>query len=268
MSYKNFTCLLKQHDVYREFYMSKEAVMNIFKSVLCVLLGFILGYITQGQKSTLIPIQPESNTPNETAILKNIEDISPSTKQLVHIENITPQEITNPTTLNQSSSITQETLKKDYQKLKREYQALIRKVDTLNRQVDELDDSDITNEQMAALTMSPFDDIITQYTGKMRDNIFAFHQAEQDLDWGYTMQQHISDFILTHYNAPSISLISIQCKWQQCELLIIEHEQGSWFAIAKEMQQQNWWNFHSSSSSSSNARGYESSLAIYTFLSE
>lgn len=242
--------------------------MNIFKSVLCVLLGFILGYIIQGQKSIPASPQSKSNTTIETTTIKNVENNTPITKQSAHIENIAQTTTPDTTTLNQTLTASKDKLKKDYQKLQSEYQALVRKIDTLNRQVDELDSSDITNEQMAALTTPPFDDMITRYTGKMRDNIFAFHQAERDLDWGYTMQQHISDFILTHYNAPNINLISIQCKWQQCELLIIEHEQGSWFAVAKEMQQQNWWNFHSSNSSSGNAQGYESSLAIYTFLSE
>jgi hypothetical protein len=51
---------------------------------------------------------------------------------------------------------------------------------------------------MEDLVVGPFKDYVANSTGAMRDNVYDFHQADADFDWGYNMQNYISDFILIH----------------------------------------------------------------------
>jgi hypothetical protein len=140
-------------------------------------------------------------------------------------------------------------------------------VSSLQRQLAEFDESDITSKQMEDLVAEPFKDYVANFTGAMRDEIYDFHQAQDDFDWGYNMQNLISDFILTHFNSPDINLVSVVCKLKNCELLVIQNSEGSWKIIAQELSQQPWWKFQSTHSSSGNAPGAENRIAIYTFLS-
>jgi hypothetical protein len=56
---------------------------------------------------------------------------------------------------------------------------------------------------------------------KLKQDISNFHQQEPDLDWGYQKQQ-LSDFISTQTNSEYISLTSIKCKIDQCEIIMDE----------------------------------------------
>lgn len=162
---------------------------------------------------------------------------------------------------------TYQALEHKYQELSKVQQSSKNKVASLQQELDELDNSDITTKQMEALVVAPFKNNIASFTGAQRNDIYNFHQEKDDLDWGYNMQNHISDFILTHYNANEISLISVICKHQQCELLVIQNIDEAWKKIAKDLSNQTWWKFRSSNSTSRNYAGSEYGLAIYTFLS-
>ena len=60
--------------------------------------------------------------------------------------------------------------------------------------------------------------------------IVEFHQAEEDLDWGYNKQDQLTDFIHTHLNYPEVNLISAKCKIDTCEVIITEKTDNEFLA--------------------------------------
>lgn len=166
----------------------------------------------------------------------------------------------------ETKSTNEQTLAYKYEQLKSAQLASENKIAALKRQLGEWDDSDITIEQMEALVVAPFKGYMTNFTGSKRDEIYDFHQAEDDVDWGYNMQNYISDFIVTHDNSHEITLISALCKQQKCELLVLQHNDGGWDKIVRDLRQQSWWQFSSTHASSGNYPGSENSIAIYIFL--
>jgi hypothetical protein len=119
---------------------------------------------------------------------------------------------------------------------------------------------------MEALVVAPFKDYMGNFTGSKRDEIYNFHQAEDDIDWGYNMQKYISEFIVTHDNSHEITLISALCKQQKCELLVLQHSDSAWDKIGRDLRQQSWWQFSSTNASSGNYPGSADDIAIYIFL--
>jgi len=247
--------------------------MNKIKQFLILFVGIFIGYVIAdfssknvseelhlSQSEPLPEIKPQETSPEVTEKDNqetNIQPVLPEVKQSKHIEE---------TTKHLSTSSTQD-LENKYQQLNEAYQAAQNKVSVLKKQLDEFNDSDITTKQMEDLVVAPFKDYVASFTGAMRDEVYNFHQAEDDFDWGYNMQNQISDFILTHYHYTDINLVSVLCREQKCELLVIENVEGSWNKIAQELAQQSWWKFTSVSSSSGNVEGAENSIAIYNFLS-
>lgn len=238
--------------------------MNKLNILLVLCLGFFLGYGTNSLLNKNISSKEIVSQNGKSAITENTTQpqcidekenvVKPKSQQAAKATQKRPLS-------SQNNTLTKQ------QDLNTRHQYMRQKVEQLERQLDDLETSGISNAQMAALTTAPFDNYITHYTGKMRKNIFDFHQAEPDLDWGYNMQNHISDFVLTHYYAADVNLVSITCKQQQCELLIIENEHDSWQKIARELAQQPWWQFTSTSTNSGNSPG-STGIAIYTFLSK
>ena len=149
----------------------------------------------------------------------------------------------------------------NYFSLQKKYHKSQRKVASLQHQLGELDGSKATDNEMEAFAPEPFKSFLSSFRGKTRNNIFDFHNNEDDLDWGYDIKNSISDFVLTHYDGTSIELISVICKQPYCEILVIEKEEDAWKNIMKDMTQQSWWKFSSTTSSSNN-------LSIYIFLSQ
>ncbi|MGB1261494.1 MAG: hypothetical protein ACPG52_01185 [Cognaticolwellia sp.] len=239
-------------------------------ATLCV--GIFVGYI-------MAPVLTNENTASDLTQDNEISTInSPvnlATQTVEDVETIVTPVIGTPTEkLNFTSSEVKHTSDPTYQALEEKYQALRKshqvsknKVALLQRKLTALDTSDISIEQMEALVVDPFKGYMANFTGANRDKIYNFHQAEDDLDWGYNMQNYISDFIQTHYNMSDINLISVLCKQQMCELLVIQHTEGGWDKIVQDLRQQPWWQFQSTNSSSGNYPGSENSSAIYIFLS-
>ena len=146
------------------------------------------------------------------------------------------------------------------QRLKDKYKKLKNKALFLEMQLNEYDGSKATDEEMEALVPEPFKQYLSSFRGETRNNILDFHNKESDVDWGYDTKNHISDFILTHYEGTGVELISVICKQPYCEILVIEIHNDAWNKIIKDMTQQPWWTFSSTTSSSNND-------SIYIFLS-
>ena len=137
---------------------------------------------------------------------------------------------------------------------------------SLQHQLAEFDESDVTDEEMENLVPKPFKSFLSAFRGDTRNDIFDFHNQEDDLDWGYDQQNNISDYVQTHYEGTSVELISVICKQPRCEVLVTEKQEDAWNKIMKDMTQQAWWKFSSfTSSTRSNA---ENELSIYAFLSQ
>lgn len=154
----------------------------------------------------------------------------------------------------------------NYFSLQKKYLKSQRKVISLQNQLGELDDSEATDEEMENLAPEPFKSFLSSFRGKTRNDIFDFHNKEDDLDWGYDKKNLISDYVQTHYEGTNIDLISVICKQPRCEILVTEKQEDAWNNIMKDMTQQAWWNFSSfTSSTRSNA---ENELSIYAFLSQ
>ena len=99
--------------------------------------------------------------------------------------------------------------------------------------------------------------------GKLRNEIYDFHQQEEDLDWGYDMQIKISDFIQMHNHANKVVLSGVTCKEFICELLIKNKQEDGWLVINKELVQQPWYEFKYSSSNSRSDKNNHDSFFIW-----
>jgi uncharacterized membrane-anchored protein YhcB (DUF1043 family) len=249
--------------------------MNKLKQFILLFMGIFIGYVMANFLPNDLSEKIQLSEPF-SEVTRQVTSENQTTKNTLQIHEETniqssqpaikyPESIENTNT--SLSNTSNQELEDKYQQLSEDHQVAKNKVSALQRQLDELDPSDITSNQMEDLVAAPFKDQVASYTGSMRDQIYNFHQAEDDLDWGYTMQNYISDFILTHYNSSEINLVSVVCKLQNCELLVIENVEGSWGKLTTELTVQPWWKFTSFSSSSRNVAGSENSLAIYNFLS-
>jgi len=130
-------------------------------------------------------------------------------------------------------------------------------------QKESLDESDITDQQMMTLKDDEFSKFRREQLGKQRDELYEFHQQDEDLNWGYQMNTQLSDFIQTHYNSNLVVLKGVTCKIDTCELLIAELESGSWRAIMSDMRAQSWWKFSSTQSSSRTGDGEFNLFYLY-----
>ncbi|MFT5634747.1 MAG: hypothetical protein ACI89T_000174 [Cognaticolwellia sp.] len=233
-----------------------------------IFIGYILASITaidQHEDSNIILVEKK-------LIPKTPANLGQKTPENIDVMDAQPTEIiteesqqTSPETMFNKNIIYQE-LEKKYQQLSKVQQASENKIASLKQILTEMDESEISTTQMEDLVEAPFKDLVANFTGANKDEIYNFHQTEEDLDWGYNMQNYLSDFILTHYNADEINLVSVLCKQQKCELLIIQHTNGGWDKITQDLRQQPWWKFSSTNSSSGNYPNSENSIAIYTFL--
>ena len=250
--------------------------MNKIKILVTLFVGIFIGCIIVTMVSSNNEIRITAEKPTDVPNIKSSssqkttqsnEAIIPPPTMLNTDEQMNVSPETPHSAEEQTTSSAYQVLEKKYQMLNSTHQSSLRKVASLQRKLNQFDESDITTEQMEALVVEPFKSHIGNFTSAERNDIYNFHQAEEDLDWGYNMQNYLSDFILTHYNVNEINLVSVICKQQKCELLIIQLVDGGWEKVARDLGQQPWWKFKYTSSTSSNYPGSETNLAIYTFLS-
>lgn len=94
----------------------------------------------------------------------------------------------------------------------------------LKENLSELQPQRISDEQLIAAVSVPkeFEERFKRLKGKMREEIYDFHQKPEDLDWGLNKQLAVSDFIQTHVNGSEVNIISLICKIDTCELMLEE----------------------------------------------
>lgn len=92
----------------------------------------------------------------------------------------------------------------------------------LKHKLSMLEPSDVNDDDLKSLVPAPHNLALMGLPPKLKQDISDFHQQEPDLDWGYQKQQQLTDFISTHTNSEYITLTSIKCKIDQCEIIIDE----------------------------------------------
>ena len=244
------------------------------KYIITFLIGTVAGFLL----STFNHLS-QKNSEDITkfqAPIKTSDKQLKTTKTLAKKTELDTQLVDNKTintiaTITQSNTVTTDILTKKINKLEAEnmelneqYQNLRSDWVAVTNQKEKLDESEITDQQMLTLKEDKFAKFRLQFLGKHRDDVFNFHQQEDDLNWGYKMSILISDFIQLHYNSNLIAVEGLTCKVDSCELLVIELEDNGWDTIMRDMRTQPWWNFTSTQSSSS---GGKKQNLFYLYLS-
>jgi hypothetical protein len=248
--------------------------MNYAKSIGILIIGAILGYgfsfIGKANNAEVF-IENEiitSKTASPITTPDFIETAAKVEQEVIVKKQPSTINSQHKTTIIDANELNQEHLDlvQAHQALKEQYHKSLSKISSLQNQLSELDGSDATDEQMEELVPEPFKSFLSAFRGKTRNDIYDFHNEEDDLDWGYDTQNSISDFVQTHYEGTNVEVISVICKQPRCEILVTEKQEDAWENIMKDMSQQSWWTFLSfSTSTRSNA---ENELSIYIFLSQ
>lgn len=107
----------------------------------------------------------------------------------------------------------------------------------------------ISKEDSETIFPKPYADIIASTGGMMINYLKQHYTDDIDFNWGVTMEQNISDFVLFHQKSLDVELQLITCKSTTCELRVLEKEKYSWNFIADDLRLQEWYEFSSSASS-------------------
>ncbi|TWX54600.1 hypothetical protein [Colwellia hornerae] len=244
--------------------------MNSLKALVLLTIGAILGYglsswtAQSHQEDLTYPAVRLIETPTILKAPQQQETRDQQEQTLVVAQ--AQAQVTNNQTVTlavDDEALTQQylDLRAEHQQLKDKYKKSKRKVSSLKYQLSEFDGSVATDEEMEKLAPEPFNLFLSAFRGKTRNDIYDFHRKEDDLDWGYNMQNNISDFVQTHYDGMNIDLISVICKQPYCEILVTEKQEDAWNNIIKGLLTQPWWKFSSTNSSSNN-------VSIYMFLTQ
>jgi hypothetical protein len=249
--------------------------MNSLKALVLLAVGAILGYgfsllSTESYQDNLAHPTVMAVKAPPTAKISKLKVAPDVLDQTVVATQVQPQVTNNQTltTVDDDEMLNQQHLDliAEHQLLKDKYKKSKNKISLLKNQLNEFDGSEATDEEMQALAPEPFKFFLSSFRGKTRNDIYDFHQKEDDVDWGYNMKNNISDFVLTHYNGMNVDLISVTCKQPQCEILVTENQQAAWDNILKDLSVQTWWKF--SSFSTSTKSNEDNELSIYAFFTQ
>lgn len=126
--------------------------------------------------------------------------------------------------------------------------------------------SQVTEEEVAQHLSAPFDSVIIEARGSMVDKFRQLHEESEDHEWSIIMEQHISDFFVTHDFADKVKLDAVTCKQTICEIRGFEFENEAWGRVMSDMRNQSWWNFVSSHSTTQNNK--EFGMFFYSLISK
>lgn len=111
----------------------------------------------------------------------------------------------------------------------------------------------ISLEQASKLVSAPFDKVIAGGNPAITDKFNRLLNLPDDFDWGVIMQQQISDHFTTHQVGYLVSLDSVNCRKDVCEIRGFEELQGTWNQIMESMVATTWWNATSTNTVSGNS---------------
>lgn len=251
------------------------------KYFICFVLGTTFGFLINGllfgsAEDNLLSTKVPATTSDKTTYNPDFTPVKSNSEVTKNTEIAATEENSNiDISLNQEHKQAEEieylqsqvqTLESELHKLlelKSNYSQDKLRLAELTRELENLDESEITDQQMMELVDDDFSTYRRSQRGKLRDDIYDFHHQEDDLGWGYDMEMKISDFIQMHSNADKVLLSGVSCKENICELLIKNKQENGWSSIQKQMTQQPWYKFGSSNSMSRSDKNHLVSFYIW-----
>jgi hypothetical protein len=79
-----------------------------------------------------------------------------------------------------------------------------------------------TYESLETIVPEAFKHSIARLPEKRKQEIVDFHEQQEVSDWGYNMQQALTDFVTGHTLAEYVTLDSVICKLDACEMSLSE----------------------------------------------
>ena len=112
--------------------------------------------------------------------------------------------------------------------------------------------NEISDEEIDKLIPAPFNQSLKNNHSPLREKYKDFAATNQQQDWDRNTQNRLTDAILSNPYAKFLTIESLQCKANLCEIRLYETKNGVWSLIQSEMRLQDWWDFGTSSSSGFN----------------
>jgi hypothetical protein len=109
--------------------------------------------------------------------------------------------------------------------------------------------NEISDEDIDKVIPFPFNQKLKNHHGDLREKYKDFAAANQQSEWDKTMQNKLSDSISSNPYAKFLTIESLQCKMNLCEIRLYETKDGAWSLIMAEMRIQDWWDIGGSSAS-------------------
>lgn len=107
---------------------------------------------------------------------------------------------------------------------------------------------EISDEEIDKVIPAPFNQQLKNTHGDLREKYKDFAEADQPQSWDLNMQHKLMDAILSNPYAKFITLESLMCKQNLCEIRLYEKKDGAWSLIQAEMSMQDWWDIGQASS--------------------
>lgn len=105
----------------------------------------------------------------------------------------------------------------------------------------------LTNEQIDKLLPAPFNQYLKGHDATMLEKYRKFSEQENPSREDTDIQNKIADSIASNPYSKFLTIESLQCKANLCEIRLYENKLGVWSYIQSEMRLQDWWKFPSSS---------------------
>lgn len=142
------------------------------------------------------------------------------------------------------------------EKASKDHQALVEKLHMAKMMMEKqgVNANSISEHDTRQHLPSPFAEVVFNSLGALPGAFKDLIAQEQDYQWATLMQQHISDFHLTHQLSNQINLQSVICKTSMCEIRGFQETDKVQNVIMSEMSKQPWWQFNSTYSTSASTK--------------
>ena len=114
----------------------------------------------------------------------------------------------------------------------------------------------ISLEDARKLVPPPFDQVIASGNPNITEKFNRLQSLPIDYEWGIIMQQRISDHFTTHEFGHLVTLDSVSCRQDICEIRGFEQQQDTWNSIMQSMVATPWWNATGTNSVSGSGSDY------------
>lgn len=124
----------------------------------------------------------------------------------------------------------------------------------------------MSEEEAIKLLPQPFAGLVSKMSGSIIGKFKQLQTQEKDYEWADLIEQQITDHYISHEYSYAISLQSVICKQNICEIRGFQKEDKLHNLIMNELSRKPWWKFNSSHSSSGDEGDY--GKYFYTIVSK